>query len=192
MTKQIKELQNKKEVNSSISQKENVLLKERVSILEKDITNFIKNTETFNNILGSQKCIFDKAGLGFETYKKQKLYKDLFIPQKTEEFKCKFCHKKGHVELFCFKKKHKQEQSKNKLITHNNKRQSHKRYQTNIQGPKAIWVPKNSLNISAGMSSNHEEKTMVPRQWMLKTHDWGQKKLPISREKGRRISYFWK
>jgi hypothetical protein len=59
--------------------------------------------------------------------------------------------------MFCFKKKHKQEQSKNKL----NNRQSHKKYQTNIQGPKAIWVPKNSVNISAGMSSNHEEKTMV-------------------------------
>jgi cell division septum initiation protein DivIVA len=192
MTKQIKEFQNKKEDNSSNFQKENISLKEKVSTLEKDITNFIKTTETFNNILGSQRGIFDKAGLGFETYKKQKLYKDFFIPPKNEEFKCKFCHKKGHIEMFCFKKKHKQEQSKNKLSKHNNKRQSHKRYQTNIQGPKTIWVPKNSVNISAGMSLNHEEKTMVPRQWMLKTHDWGQKKFSISGEERRRISHFWK
>jgi chromosome segregation ATPase len=80
MTKQIKEFQNKKEDNSSNFQKENISLKEKVSTLEKDITNFIKTTETFNSILGSQKGIFDKAGLGFETYKKQKLYKDLLIP----------------------------------------------------------------------------------------------------------------
>jgi hypothetical protein len=191
MTKQIKEFQNKKEDNSSNFQKENILLKEKVSTLEKDITNFIKTTETFNNILGSQKGIFDKAGLGFETYKKQKLYKDFFIPQKIEEFKCKFCHKKGHIEMFCFKKKHKQEQTKNKLIKQN-KGYSHKKHKTNNQGPKAIWVPKNSVNISAGMSLNHKEKTMVPRQWMLKTHDWGQKKFSISGEERRRISHFWK
>jgi hypothetical protein len=59
MTKQIKEFQNRKEDNSSDFQKENILLKEKVSTLEKDITNFIKTTETFNNILGSQRGIFD-------------------------------------------------------------------------------------------------------------------------------------
>jgi hypothetical protein len=117
MSKQIEELKNnQKEVNTSDLQKENNLLKTKVSNIEKDITNFIKSTKTFENILGSQKCIFDKAGLGFESYKKQKLYKDFFIPQeKPREFKCNFCYKKGHLEMFFFKKKHIQEQSKNNL-----------------------------------------------------------------------------
>jgi hypothetical protein len=108
MSKQIDELKNnQKELITSDIQTENNMLKTKVSNHEKDITNFGKSTKTFENILSSQKCIFDKGGIGFESNKKRKLYKDFFIPQeKPKQFKCNLCHKNGHLELFCHKKIH--------------------------------------------------------------------------------------
>ena len=47
-------------------QKENILLKKEVEELKNDLTCFIKSTETFQNILGSQKESAKESGLGFK------------------------------------------------------------------------------------------------------------------------------
>src|SRR4030065_980860 len=64
----------------------------------------MKSTETFQNILGSQKGMHDKTGLGFNTSKIRQSYENTFISEK-EKIKCLFCHKEGHLESYCFHKK---------------------------------------------------------------------------------------
>jgi len=62
-------------------EKENNFLKNQVEGSLKDITSFVKSTETFRKIIGSQKGMFDKTGIGFNISKEQKLYKNFFIPK---------------------------------------------------------------------------------------------------------------
>ncbi|GAU50421.1 hypothetical protein TSUD_184430 [Trifolium subterraneum] len=59
------------------------------------------------------------------------------------------------------------------LMTHSNaeERIPYKKFETNTQGPKKLWVPKNLLNSNVGMPSSSQEKTLVLGQWMLKTYD---------------------
>ena len=53
-------------------------------------------------------------------------------------------------------------------------RESYSQRNTNPQGPKSLWVPKNLLNSFAGMSPNNNEQALVLGQWMLKAYDWRQ------------------
>ncbi|XP_045791421.1 uncharacterized protein LOC123886125 [Trifolium pratense] len=179
--------ENQKEQIKPNIQIENRILKENISKLENDINKFVKSTKTFENILGSQKCSSSKTGLGFENYNNQKLYKKLFVPNKPI-YKCSYCHKEGHLEPFCFRKSRQQnyhrkyllERSQNNLKksthkqTYRNSSYQHKKshYNTNHQGPRKIWVPKNMLKINAGMSSHSQEEAMVLGQWLLQTYDW--------------------
>jgi hypothetical protein len=166
--------------NKNDSQKENIILKENVLQLKNDISNFVKSTETFQKIMGSQVSVFDKAGLGFRTNHKQKLYKNFFIPERNEKtcekYKCTFCKKYGHLEPFCFRKKKNQTFQKPRVNHKTSPVKFHKKkfseYNTNHQGPKKIWVPKALLTSTAGMSHNSQEKALVLGQWMLKTYDW--------------------
>lgn len=50
---------------------ENVVLKNEVKNLRNDLTHFIKSTETFRKIMGSQKGMNDNNGVGFDTRKGQ-------------------------------------------------------------------------------------------------------------------------
>nr|XP_027188629.1 uncharacterized protein LOC113785792 [Cicer arietinum] len=63
----------------SALQMENVQLRNENELLKTDLLNFIKATETFHNIMGSQIGIFDKAGLGFNQTQKTKLYENFFV-----------------------------------------------------------------------------------------------------------------
>ncbi|XP_045791661.1 uncharacterized protein LOC123886384 [Trifolium pratense] len=69
----------------SETHKENIALKENVSVLENDIKCFVKSTETFGKIMGSQVSVFDKSGLGFKTHQKQKPFKNFFIPDQNKK-----------------------------------------------------------------------------------------------------------
>ena len=85
-------------------QKENILLKKEVEELKNDLTCFIKSTETFQNILGSQSKSAEKSGLGFKDPNKN-LIKS-FVPQKTEmKLKCSYCDRLGHNDSVCYHKK---------------------------------------------------------------------------------------
>jgi cell division protein FtsB len=103
LTKQLeelKEIQNNQK--SSEVQKENIALKQSVSTLEKDLTKFVSATKTFDKILESQKSAYDKTRIGYS--QNNNLYKNFYVTQK-EKYKCSFCHKDGHLEPFCFKKR---------------------------------------------------------------------------------------
>jgi len=66
MSEKQKELKRKQKGILSIPseiQKENILLKKEVETLKNDLTCFIKSTETFQNILGSQNESAKKSGL---------------------------------------------------------------------------------------------------------------------------------
>ena len=144
------------------------------------MSNFVKSTETFQKIMGSQVSVFDKVCIGFKTNQKQKLNENFFIPEKItktcERYKCTYYEKYGHLEPFCFRKKKRQALQKPK-ITHKSKcinfrKKKTLKNNTNHQGPKKIWVPKVLLTSIAGMSHNNQEKALVLGQWMLKTYDW--------------------
>lgn len=181
LLKNIQDSQSKEvfEIKSE-SQEENIVLKKNVLQLKNDISNFVKSTETFQKIMGSQVSVFDKACIGFKTNHKQKLYENFFIPEKvtkrSERYKCTYCEKYGHLEPFCFRKKKEQALQKTRVTFKSNFVRFHKegfpKSNTNHQGPKKIWVPKALLTSTAGMSHDSQEKALVLGQWMLKTYDW--------------------
>ncbi|XP_073225551.1 uncharacterized protein [Cicer arietinum] len=70
-----------KKQNEELQKKNDEYLKTEVMELKNDISNFVKSTETFQKIMGSQSGIFDKAGIGFKSSQKQKLYENFFLPK---------------------------------------------------------------------------------------------------------------
>ena len=50
----------------------NALLKKEVNSLKNDLTLFIKSTETFQKIVGSQIGMINQTGIGFDASKNQK------------------------------------------------------------------------------------------------------------------------
>lgn len=103
-----------KETPLETFEEENDLLKVQVEELTNDITNFVKSTETFQKIMGSQAGMFDKAGIGFNVCKNQKIYKNFFIPKQDKKVfvpnikkECTFCRNHGHIEKDCFHKRNK-------------------------------------------------------------------------------------
>jgi len=106
MSEKQKELNRKQKGILSIPsemQKENILLKKEVETLKNDLTGFIKSTETFQNILGSQNESAKKSGLGFKDPSK---IIESFVPKKAVmKIKCSFCDRLGHNESVCYVKK---------------------------------------------------------------------------------------
>jgi len=95
MSEQQKEMNRKQKgilTKTSEIQKENTLLKKEVEKLKNDLTCFIKSTETFQNILGSQGGTAEKSGLGFKD--PNKILKS-FVPEKEIKMKiiCSCCNK---------------------------------------------------------------------------------------------------
>ena len=55
-------------------------------------------------ILASQKCIFDKQGLGFKYSKNQKYFKNYFVKESTSaspSTACNFYGRRGHISSTC-------------------------------------------------------------------------------------------
>jgi len=64
---------------------------------------------------------------------------------------------------------------------------------TNPKGPIKIWVPKSEIVNVADMSkSKGKAKIMVPRLWLLKTHDSRQVYVPYSNNERRRKCEIWR
>jgi uncharacterized Zn-finger protein len=172
--------------------KEIILLRKEIKELRNDLTVFLKSTETFQNIMGTQTTMFDKAGLGFDLFKNQKIYENFFIPaQKENIIRCSYCNKNGHLESICYNKKrvehspHKPKafhQVEKKLkqcsycskIGHFEKDCFFKNIlvkKTNPKGPNSKWVPKIPLTQNAGLLSKCKEKALVFGQWLFKAYD---------------------
>ena len=55
-------------------------------------------------ILASQKCVFDKRGLGYKSSKNEKYFKNYFVKESTSESPstiCSFCGIGGHISSTC-------------------------------------------------------------------------------------------
>jgi len=170
---------------------ENTLLKNEVKGLRNDLTLFIKSTETFQKIIGSQVGMTDHTSVGFDISKHQKIYEIFFIPGKGK-LKCSFYNKNGHIESFCFHKKGMIKinpelsyslQNKEKPFIKKEgaycKRSGHldincflkikhlELLKTNNEGPTDSGVPKKPLTQNAGIFSKCKEKAMVLGQWLF-------------------------
>ena len=73
---------------------ENELLKKKNEWLTSSLSIFSCGQKSFEMILASQKCVFDKQGLGFKSLKNQKYFKNYFVKESTStspSTTCNFC-----------------------------------------------------------------------------------------------------
>ena len=96
------------------------------------VEKFTYSSEKLNLLLNNQRAVFDKAGLGFRTHKKQKLFKNFFVPA-SSSITCYTCGIKGHKSYMCNKRK--LNNTKKVWVPKGTNA-------TNQKGPKMAWVPK--------------------------------------------------
>ena len=76
---------------------ENKELKLKVENLNKILTNFTNGKKNLDNLLGNRRCVFDKAGIGYNPKVKEKYYKKFFINENFLKFPiCEHREKLGH------------------------------------------------------------------------------------------------
>jgi len=98
---------------------------------------FTNGQKMLDNMLNSQKCVFDKGGIGYKPNLKQKYYKNYFVKAtSTSDHKivCHYCNQNGHMKNRCPIKRNVYYGAKYIWVP--------KGIITNTQGPKSIWVPK--------------------------------------------------
>jgi hypothetical protein len=149
---------NLKETNSSSSSKIEESLKEEICMLktsldkEKEknkeladklekqkltLEKFTQGTKALDIILGSQKCVFDKSGLGYKPKVNEKYFKNFFVKAKSRNeptITCTYCNKKGHKAYSCYVRKYGAKAMK--------KVWKIKDIIPNMFGPEKAWVPR--------------------------------------------------
>jgi hypothetical protein len=117
--------------DSNLLVNENKELKLKVENLNKILTNFTNGKKNLDNLLGSQRCVFDKAGIGYNPKIKEKHYQKFFINKNFLKSPiCKHCGKLGHNIHTC--------PMKNMIWVVKGTTPP----KANPSGPKKIWVPK--------------------------------------------------
>jgi hypothetical protein len=117
--------------DSNLLVNENKELKLKVQNLNKILTNFTNGKKNLDNLLGSQRCVFDKAGIGYNPKIKEKHYQKFFINENFLKSPiCKHCGKLGHNIHTC--------PMKNMIWVVKGTTPP----KANPSGPKKIWVPK--------------------------------------------------
>ncbi|GAV61932.1 hypothetical protein CFOL_v3_05457 [Cephalotus follicularis] len=118
------------------SMEENEKLKIEIDALKKSFSIFSNSNAKLDNLLGLQRCVFDKAGLGFEEMKNVKHFKNFFVKKNEPKIVCNYCGRLGHITTsciyrnnLCYGKTRKIWVPKGTLVT-------------NLKGPKFKWVPK--------------------------------------------------
>ncbi|GAV90508.1 zf-CCHC domain-containing protein [Cephalotus follicularis] len=121
---------------SNNSEEENKKLKLEIYALKKTFSKFSNSSDKLDNLLGLQRCVFDKAGLGYEEMINAKHFNNFFVKKIEPKIVCNYCGGIGHVSTSCslrknacFGKTRKIWVPKGTLVT-------------NLQGPKFKWVPK--------------------------------------------------
>lgn len=140
--------------SSMVLEEENTRLKETIKDLTKTLAKFVNGKENLDMLLGRQRCVFNKEGLGYAPKNKQKFYKNFFVKEScfnSSFTTCKSCGRNGHIADACPLKKaiHKinYKASNPKIINHWNSHKAWVPKQNNVlkadlHGPKKIWVPK--------------------------------------------------
>ncbi|GAV70140.1 LOW QUALITY PROTEIN: zf-CCHC domain-containing protein, partial [Cephalotus follicularis] len=105
-----KEIENVKKENSKYIneidslQKENEKLKIEIDALKKSFSIFSNSSAKLDNLLGLQRCVFDKAGLGYEEMKNVKHFKNFFVKKVEHKIVCNYCGRIGHISTSCLLK----------------------------------------------------------------------------------------
>jgi len=117
--------------------------KEEIVDLKIVLAKFTLGKNNLNIILDKQRCVFYKAGLGYNPENQQKMYKKFFASSQKNSspiLTCFYYGKKGHSASTCYIRKNGSSIRKMVWVP--------KGYlvKTNIQGPKKIWVPKSKYD----------------------------------------------
>ena len=137
---------------------ETVKLYEEIETLRNKLEKFVSGHEALKKIIKVQRNPNDKSGHGFKGKK---------IIHGEEVTICYFCGKMGHETDKC----------KDLPIKGNPSKVPSSAYQhpqaNKEKGPKNIWAPKYKIIPVADLLNSKKKKTsvMVPRQWLLMTHD---------------------
>ncbi|GAV89757.1 zf-CCHC domain-containing protein [Cephalotus follicularis] len=117
-------------------EEENKNLKLEIDALKKTFSKFCNCSNKLDNLLGLQRCVFDKAGLGYEEMNNVKHFNNFFVKKVEPKIVCNYCGKLGHVSTSCI--------YRNKLCFGKTRRiwVLKGTLMTNLQGPKFKWVPK--------------------------------------------------
>ncbi|XP_058222936.1 uncharacterized protein LOC131332656 [Rhododendron vialii] len=119
---------------------ENDVLKNEVEDLKTSLSKFVQGKENLDMLLGKQRCVFDKVGIGFNPTKKQKFYQNLFVKSTSSSHSytsCNYCGMNGHLSYSCPIRKNMSVGTKKIWVP--------KHLVTNLHGPKQSWVPKNYI-----------------------------------------------
>ena len=103
--------------------KENKVLQKKNNELNEIVLKFTNGQKMLENMLNSQKCVFDKGGIGYKLNLKQKYYKNYFVKSTSinNQIVCHHCNQDGHMKNKCPVKR-------------------------NVYyGVKCIWVPKGTI-----------------------------------------------
>ena len=101
---EVKENFSNVEISKTHLEKENEILIKKNEWLTSFLSIFSCGQKSFEMILASQKCVFDKQGLGFKSSKNQKYFKNYFVKESTSanpSSTSKFCGKEGHISSTC-------------------------------------------------------------------------------------------
>ena len=100
------------------------------------IDRFILSSNRLDMILKNQRAIFDKAGLGYKSYYKQKSINTLYKKSSSDNIVCFCCDKLGHKTYTCnMRKSPNSIKIKQVWIVR-------KPLIDKVERPKVTWVPK--------------------------------------------------
>ncbi|GAV90356.1 hypothetical protein CFOL_v3_33765 [Cephalotus follicularis] len=90
---------------SNDSKEENENLRLKIDALKKTFSKFSNSSDKLDNLLGLQRCVFDKTGLGYEEMNNVKHFNNFFVKKNEPKIICNYCGKLGHISTSCFLKK---------------------------------------------------------------------------------------
>ncbi|GAV61216.1 zf-CCHC domain-containing protein [Cephalotus follicularis] len=76
---------------------ENENLKLEIDALKKTFSKFSNSSDKLDNLLGLQRRVFDKAGLGYEEMKNVKHFNYFFVKKNESKITCNYCGRLGHI-----------------------------------------------------------------------------------------------
>ncbi|GAV80238.1 hypothetical protein CFOL_v3_23699, partial [Cephalotus follicularis] len=84
---------------------ENEKLKLEIDALKKKISKFSNSSDKLDNLLGLQRCVFDKADLGYEEMNNVKHFNNFFVKKIKPKITCNYCGRLRHISTSCFHRK---------------------------------------------------------------------------------------
>ncbi|GAV66639.1 zf-CCHC domain-containing protein/UBN2 domain-containing protein [Cephalotus follicularis] len=133
-------------------EKENETLKVEIDALKKTFSKFSNSSEKLDNLLGLQRCVFNKVGLGYDDMNNVKHFQK-YLEKKDDKktsssIACTYCNKYGHTTQNCYHKGYDMHKRnlllKNKVFKLRTIWVPKGTFITDPPRPKATWVPKSS------------------------------------------------